>query len=108
LSSKATSRIDACRQRAADIERKAFGEVRIVRKKVQPFALHGAAAAACDAPIAPNLQARVPHAMKSRFDGSETPLLPDGRNLPYRENFLYFSRCGMTESVPSRRILSAS
>ncbi len=26
----------------------------------------------------------------------------------YRENFLYFSRCGMTLSVPSRRILSAS
>ena len=26
----------------------------------------------------------------------------------YRENFLYLSRCGMTESVPSRRILSAS
>ena len=26
----------------------------------------------------------------------------------YRENFLYFSRCGITESVPSRRILSAS
>src|ERR1700756_3281429 len=35
---------------AADIERKAFGEVRIVRQKIQPFALHGAAAAACDAP----------------------------------------------------------
>ena len=30
------------------------------------------------------------------------------RSPPYRENFLYFSRCGMTESVPSRRILSAS
>jgi hypothetical protein len=26
----------------------------------------------------------------------------------YRENLLYFSRWGMTESVPSRRILSAS
>jgi len=26
----------------------------------------------------------------------------------YRENFLYFSRCGMIESVPSRRILSFS
>jgi hypothetical protein len=26
----------------------------------------------------------------------------------YRENFLYLSRCGMIESVPSRRILSAS
>jgi hypothetical protein len=26
----------------------------------------------------------------------------------YLENFLYFSRWGMTESVPSRRILSAS
>jgi hypothetical protein len=25
-----------------------------------------------------------------------------------RENFLYFSRCGMTLSVPSRRIFSAS
>src|ERR1700756_28087 len=35
---------------AADIERKAFGEVRIVRQKSQPFALHGDAAAACDAP----------------------------------------------------------
>src|SRR6516164_6968152 len=35
---------------AADIERKAFGEVRIVRQKVQPFALHGAAVAARDAP----------------------------------------------------------
>jgi hypothetical protein len=35
---------------AADIKRKAFGEVRIVRQKVQPFALHGAAAAACDPP----------------------------------------------------------
>src|SRR5258707_5217570 len=34
---------------AADIERKAFGEVRIVRQKVQPFALHGAAVAARDA-----------------------------------------------------------
>ena len=38
----------------------------------------------------------------------------DGRDKPghdkkiQRENFLYFSRCGMTESVPSRRILSAS
>ena len=27
---------------------------------------------------------------------------------PYLENFLYFSRCGMIESVPRRRILSAS
>jgi hypothetical protein len=25
-----------------------------------------------------------------------------------RVNFLYFSRCGMTESVPRRRILSCS
>jgi hypothetical protein len=30
------------------------------------------------------------------------------RRQPYRENFLYLSRCGMMESVPSRRILSAS
>jgi hypothetical protein len=35
---------------AANIERKAFGEVRIVRQKIQPFALHGAATAARDAP----------------------------------------------------------
>jgi len=35
---------------AADIKRKAFGEVRIVRQKIQPFALHGAATAAGDAP----------------------------------------------------------
>src|ERR1700676_2937870 len=35
---------------AADIERKAFGEARIVRQKTQPFALHGAAMAARDAP----------------------------------------------------------
>src|SRR5216684_3166688 len=35
---------------AADIERKAFGEVRIVRQKIQPFALHGAAIATRDAP----------------------------------------------------------
>ena len=28
--------------------------------------------------------------------------------VPYRENFLYFSRCGMMLSWPSRRILSAS
>src|SRR6266700_3798353 len=35
---------------AADIKRKAFGEVRIVRQKIQPFALHGAAVAARDAP----------------------------------------------------------
>src|SRR6202171_3380212 len=35
---------------AADIERKAFGEVRVVHQKIQPFALHGAATAACDAP----------------------------------------------------------
>jgi hypothetical protein len=42
---------DRCLPAAAtDIERKAFSEVRIVRQKVQPFALHGAAAAACDAP----------------------------------------------------------
>jgi hypothetical protein len=34
----------------SDIERKAFGEVRIVRQKIQPFALHGATTAACDAP----------------------------------------------------------
>jgi predicted DNA binding CopG/RHH family protein len=27
---------------------------------------------------------------------------------PYRENFLYFSRCGMTLSIPSRRFLSSS
>jgi hypothetical protein len=27
---------------------------------------------------------------------------------PYLENFLYFSRWGMTESVPRRRILSVS
>ena len=26
----------------------------------------------------------------------------------YRENFLYFSRCGITEFVPNRRILSVS
>src|SRR3984893_5065399 len=35
---------------AADMERKAFGEVRIVRQKIQPFALHGAAVATRDAP----------------------------------------------------------
>jgi hypothetical protein len=35
---------------AANVECKAFGEVRIVRQKVQPFALHGAAVAAGDAP----------------------------------------------------------
>src|SRR6202051_258378 len=35
---------------AADIKRKAFGEVRIVRQKIQPFALHGATMAARDAP----------------------------------------------------------
>ena len=35
---------------AADIERKAFGEARIVRQKIQPFALHGAAMPARDAP----------------------------------------------------------
>jgi len=33
-----------------DLEGKVFGEVRIVRQKIQPFALHGVAAAACDAP----------------------------------------------------------
>jgi hypothetical protein len=40
---------------------------------------------------------------------SRISLIP-GRvsSLLYRENFLYFSRCGMIESVPSRRILSAS
>src|SRR5271165_695784 len=35
---------------ASDIKRKAFGEVRIVRQKIQPFALHGAAMTARDAP----------------------------------------------------------
>jgi hypothetical protein len=35
---------------AADIERKALGEVRIVRQKIQPLALHGAEMAARDAP----------------------------------------------------------
>src|SRR5580692_11254605 len=35
---------------AADIERKAFGEVRIVRQKIQPFALHCATTAARHAP----------------------------------------------------------
>jgi len=35
---------------AADIERKAPGEVRIVRQEIQPLALHGAAAAAGDTP----------------------------------------------------------
>src|SRR6202158_1858735 len=35
---------------AADIERKAFGEVRIVRQKIQLFALHGAAVAERGAP----------------------------------------------------------
>jgi hypothetical protein len=35
---------------AADIERKALGEVRIVRQKIQPLALYGAAMAAPDAP----------------------------------------------------------
>src|SRR5579863_6011949 len=35
---------------AADIKRKPFGEARIVRQKIQPFALHGAAMAARDAP----------------------------------------------------------
>lgn len=27
---------------------------------------------------------------------------------PYRENFLYLSRCGMTLSIPKRRFLSSS
>ena len=35
---------------APDIERKAFGEVRIIRQKIQPFAFHGAATPAHDAP----------------------------------------------------------
>src|SRR6195256_2054582 len=35
---------------AADIKRKAFGEVRIVRQKIQPFALHGATMTTRDAP----------------------------------------------------------
>ena len=35
---------------AADIERETFGEVRIVRQKIQPFALHGATTAARHAP----------------------------------------------------------
>jgi hypothetical protein len=35
---------------AADIKRKTFGEVRIVRQKIQPFALHCAATTARDAP----------------------------------------------------------
>ena len=35
---------------AADIERKALGEVRIVRQKIQPLALHAAAIAARHAP----------------------------------------------------------
>jgi hypothetical protein len=34
---------------------------------------------------------------------------PGGQPLSgYRENFLYLIRCGSTESVPSRRILSFS
>ena len=31
-----------------------------------------------------------------------------GASALHLENFLYFSRCGMIESVPSRRILSFS
>src|SRR3984885_2230980 len=38
------------RAAAPDIECKTFGEVRIVRQKIQPFALHGAATPARDAP----------------------------------------------------------
>jgi hypothetical protein len=30
------------------------------------------------------------------------------RGESYRENFLYFTRCGMIESCPKRRILSFS
>jgi hypothetical protein len=37
------------------------------------------------------------------FSSSEKPI-----DAIHRLNFLYFSRCGMIESVPSRRILSAS
>ena len=38
------------RAAAPDVEGKAFGEVRIVRQKIQPFALHGAATPARHAP----------------------------------------------------------
>jgi hypothetical protein len=42
---------DRCLPAAApNIECKAFGEVRIVRQKIQPFALHGATMATRDAP----------------------------------------------------------
>jgi hypothetical protein len=42
---------DRCLSAAAtDIESKAFGEMHIVRQKIQPFALHAAAIAARDAP----------------------------------------------------------
>ena len=35
---------------AADIERKALGEMRVVRQKIQPLAFHGATTTAVDAP----------------------------------------------------------
>jgi hypothetical protein len=33
---------------------------------------------------------------------------PSRASAPQRENFLYLIRCGIVESVPSRRILSVS
>src|SRR4030081_3545022 len=43
-----------------------------------------------------------------RIDPGDVDRGPSGNQVFQRENFLYLIRCGMVESVPSRRILSAS
>ena len=47
-------------------------------------------------------------ASSPRLVGDARHLLGQSRAPAYRENFLYFSRCGMTLSMPSRRFLSSS